>query len=399
MAARPPAQCSAFECPACRVWTGESSAPLERIVNADAAEIDVIQRRVVVQICAAPSRRGVLLVACTHDNSSKKHQQQQRSVFLPSDLFRSFAIYRCAHVYHCMHGAFTHYQLTHMSPLHSPPCSPSPFSTSVLVLVDASASLQQCFFFGALQHYARDSSDSSTSDSSSERWSFYRDAEAATELLADLHRVFPDVPLSASARELLSSASERTKPLSGTTTESQQRGRPGALITKRRRTLSATNFYGDRTPLATSSVATPAAAALDTDRSAWQSFYEKLQFRVSHSQLCQLQGSAAVSTVFPRQHEAFEFADQVAAFRQRMRESSGRTDTPAAPDDDETLRLHLPRVFSFEDAREGKRRFLVATLARFWDDYVQRTLATQRHVYEIIREHVPCRLYFDLGAS
>lgn len=58
----------------------------------------------------------------------------------------------------------------------------------------------------------------------------------------------------------------------------------------------------------------------------------------------------------------------------------------------------LPRVFSFEDAREGKRRFLVSSFASFWANYVH-TQLTQRHVYEIIREGVPCRLYFDLGSA
>lgn len=123
--------------------------------------------------------------------------------------------------------------------------------------------------------------------------------------------------------------------------------------------------------------------------------YEQLQFRVSRSLICQLEGSAAVSSTFPRQQEAFEFADQIQVFRSRQR-SNNRPEPhlfhPTAAHE------KTPRVFSFESANGGKRRFLVTSMDAFWDSY-SKTLPGQRHVYEIIRECVPCRLYFDLGMN
>ncbi|ETN81793.1 hypothetical protein NECAME_02083 [Necator americanus] len=62
------------------------------------------------------------------------------------------------------------------------------------------------------------------------------------------------------------------------------------------------------------------------------------------------------------------------------------------------------RVFSFEcskDSREtfisaGERRYLVSTLERFWAWY---SSLKERHLYELITESTPCRLYFDLEYS
>lgn len=125
--------------------------------------------------------------------------------------------------------------------------------------------------------------------------------------------------------------------------------------------------------------------------------YEQLQFRVSRSLMCQLEGTAAVSSTFPRQQEAFEFADQIQAFRSRLRNT--RSDQPEPRSvHPQTAHETTPRVFSFESANGGKRRFLVTFMDAFWDSY-RKSLPGQRHVYEIIRESVPCRLYFDLGTN
>ncbi|KAK5967130.1 Herpesviridae UL52/UL70 DNA primase [Trichostrongylus colubriformis] len=56
------------------------------------------------------------------------------------------------------------------------------------------------------------------------------------------------------------------------------------------------------------------------------------------------------------------------------------------------------RVFSFEmpGHSDGERRYLVSTLERFWLWY---SSIQERHLYELITESTPCRLYFDLEYS
>ncbi|KAK6749302.1 hypothetical protein RB195_001729 [Necator americanus] len=56
------------------------------------------------------------------------------------------------------------------------------------------------------------------------------------------------------------------------------------------------------------------------------------------------------------------------------------------------------RVFSFECSKDstGERRYLVSTLERFWAWY---SSLKERHLYELITESTPCRLYFDLEYS
>ncbi|KAK0398086.1 hypothetical protein QR680_002422 [Steinernema hermaphroditum] len=53
------------------------------------------------------------------------------------------------------------------------------------------------------------------------------------------------------------------------------------------------------------------------------------------------------------------------------------------------------RIFSFESSQlsKGSRQYLVINLESFWTWYIR---ATERHIYEVIPEDTPCRLYFDL---
>lgn len=53
------------------------------------------------------------------------------------------------------------------------------------------------------------------------------------------------------------------------------------------------------------------------------------------------------------------------------------------------------KVFSFESALTGKRKFLVTDVKEFITRYVAIAYG-KRHVYEIIRDAFPCRLYFDI---
>jgi hypothetical protein len=82
--------------------------------------------------------------------------------------------------------------------------------------------------------------------------------------------------------------------------------------------------------------------------------------------------------IFPRQDFAFNYFDEVLA-----RRASADT-TP-----------FLLKVFSFESAGTGQRRFLVADSDSFLRHYAKDP-TNSHHVYEIIRENVPCRAYFDL---
>ena len=52
------------------------------------------------------------------------------------------------------------------------------------------------------------------------------------------------------------------------------------------------------------------------------------------------------------------------------------------------------RIFSQELASSGKRTFISSSINTFFDAYLA-VPPRKRHYYEIIREHSPCRLYFD----
>ena len=57
-----------------------------------------------------------------------------------------------------------------------------------------------------------------------------------------------------------------------------------------------------------------------------------------------------------------------------------------------------PRIFATEKGN-GKRKYLVGEFGRIADWYWRKTAPASRHLYEVIREGSPCRLYFDLEYS
>ena len=57
-----------------------------------------------------------------------------------------------------------------------------------------------------------------------------------------------------------------------------------------------------------------------------------------------------------------------------------------------------PRIFATEKGN-GKRKYLVGEFGRIADWYWRKTAPESRHLYEVIREGSPCRLYFDLEYS
>lgn len=56
------------------------------------------------------------------------------------------------------------------------------------------------------------------------------------------------------------------------------------------------------------------------------------------------------------------------------------------------------KLFTYESIQSGKRHFLVADMETFFKKYFEIPVL-DRHLYEIIRETFPCRLYFDLEFS
>ncbi|KAK7283601.1 hypothetical protein RIF29_13225 [Crotalaria pallida] len=96
----------------------------------------------------------------------------------------------------------------------------------------------------------------------------------------------------------------------------------------------------------------------------WRLLHE---IRLDLSQQKNLNLRKEVWVTFPRQDDAMKFA-------------KGQDDV---------------HVFSYQDHYNGKRRFLVSTYAEFWKRYKSMD-PKFRHHYEVIREGLPCHLYFDL---
>lgn len=76
----------------------------------------------------------------------------------------------------------------------------------------------------------------------------------------------------------------------------------------------------------------------------------------------------SIFSIFPRQELAFQYYD-------------------------EQSQKQTLKIFSFEAPLTGKRKFLVSDMTTFHQKY---RCNVNRHVYEIIREGYPCRLYFDI---
>ncbi|KAL7560945.1 hypothetical protein ACA910_022433 [Epithemia clementina (nom. ined.)] len=58
-----------------------------------------------------------------------------------------------------------------------------------------------------------------------------------------------------------------------------------------------------------------------------------------------------------------------------------------------------PCIWAWEISATGKRKYVVGHLGRCMELYWQKTLAENRHGYELIRENIPCRLYLDIEYS
>ncbi|KAL7687962.1 hypothetical protein Plhal304r1_c020g0070861 [Plasmopara halstedii] len=338
-----------FKSEACRVWTGMLGTPLHVIEDAEQHEVDVVPFSLQIWLrsqldvdAQSTTQPGLYLAHCPTFDIQQTPMQLNQSLFLPADTLSCFSIY-----------------------------SPSPFVSNVLVVVDVNDSLQQGYVFGRVQLPLPQLELHGITQSSDERNRVLSKMEAVEELLVALVAAFPTVPLSSTAKQCLAKRE----------LEHQSAGIKIIKISTRRKALPAKAFYG-----------TADTASLDSALLAdakWRSFYEKLQFRVSRSLTCQLEGTAPISSSFPRQQEAFEFADQVAVSQRKIAVFSGKSSLT------ENSIRETPRIFSFEDANNGKRRFFVSSFAEFWKKYTA-TRNDERHVYEIIRDGVPCRLYFDL---
>ncbi|KAE9592559.1 hypothetical protein Lalb_Chr19g0130571 [Lupinus albus] len=96
----------------------------------------------------------------------------------------------------------------------------------------------------------------------------------------------------------------------------------------------------------------------------WRLLHE---IRLDLSQQKNLNLRKEVWVTFPRQDDAMKFA-------------KGNDDV---------------HVFSYQDHFNGQRRFLASTYTEFWQRYKNMD-SKFRHHYEVIREGLPCHLYFDL---
>ncbi|KAK3238400.1 hypothetical protein CYMTET_51584 [Cymbomonas tetramitiformis] len=82
-------------------------------------------------------------------------------------------------------------------------------------------------------------------------------------------------------------------------------------------------------------------------------------------------GADRLWRTFPRQEFAFRAADSQGA------------------------ELEHVAYFSYEEVGTGRRRFLISSYTEFWRRYL-RMRAEDRHYYEILREGLPCHLYYDV---
>ncbi|GMF17130.1 unnamed protein product [Phytophthora lilii] len=246
-----------FESEACRVWTGALGAPLHVIEDAEQHKLDVVPFNLQIWL---NNQRNVASV-----NAQSTTQQGIHLIKSPN-----------------VDGNET---------------------SSQQVVVDVDDTRQQGYFFGRVRRAVIQAEVDVKNDC--QGTSAFYDTEVAEELLVALHTAFPKVNVSSSAKESLTKR-EMNRRTTGT--------KLGEMV-KRRKTLSAEAFYGSRVVKPTLATSTNGRVS----NSSWGSFYEKLQFRVSHSLMCQLEGTAPISSSFPRQQEAFEFADQVAMLRKRVK--------------------------------------------------------------------------------
>ncbi len=98
---------------------------------------------------------------------------------------------------------------------------------------------------------------------------------------------------------------------------------------------------------------------------------------------------------FPRQESSFAAADQLEAAARGRRDVACRHSNGGASSATTTT-AQKPAVFAAQRDENGRREYLVSSS---YDDFWTRYYAmapSHRHMYEVVREGVPCKLYFDL---
>ena len=99
--------------------------------------------------------------------------------------------------------------------------------------------------------------------------------------------------------------------------------------------------------------------------------------------------------VFPLQQHAFDFFDDIMNKTHESIRELRKDDKSSCLGIKRSLCFSLePKLFAYEYNLQGKRRYIVAHLGRFIQDYWIDTHAANRNHYELIREGTPCRLYF-----
>ncbi|ETN17373.1 hypothetical protein PPTG_05187 [Phytophthora nicotianae INRA-310] len=303
--------CKVFETEECRVWTGALGTPMHVIEDAEQHELDVIPFNLQIWLKVQTNNSSVGVQSFPHQGlylaktpKLGANQRNQR-ILLPVMALSCFSIY-----------------------------SPSPFVSSVLVVLDADDTSQQGYFFGRVRRATLGSQASGKVLSDGQDYGAFYDTEVAEELLAALHAAFPKVQLSSSAKDCLAKR-EISRRATGV--------KLGEMV-KRRKTLSAEAFYGSNAVKST--VSGPS-------------------------------NGLSVSKAQHRYHRLFLDNKKLSSSQIKLLHSDGVSKLPAAH------RQELDTVVTPHPVFSPSRNY-------------KKTRDDQRHVYEIIREGVPCRLYFDL---
>ena len=98
------------------------------------------------------------------------------------------------------------------------------------------------------------------------------------------------------------------------------------------------------------------------------------------------EGGAKKDLVLQQQRSLRENDNNISSSSSRCSESSSSTTS--------ALWSKEPRLFAMETTVGGKRRYISAHMGRFMDRYWKECNVDTRHYYELIKEDVPCRLYF-----
>lgn len=111
---------------------------------------------------------------------------------------------------------------------------------------------------------------------------------------------------------------------------------------------------------------------------------------------CQFHGGDYLSSESSSSVESMETKRRISPSKKTEQKETQQVSVTEIQMSAEPLWSQEPRIFATEKA-QGKRKYLVGHFGRIADWYWRK--ASPKHLYEVIRESTPCRLYFDLEYS